>query len=209
MTTKMDSFYRLTVKDAFRAGEAMAEAFVDDPVWEKLFEGESDLPTKYQAFFEIPIRHCIKFGKVYAISEKLEGLAAFVPGNLADMSFVRFVRSGSLGCSSRMGMTAGRRMAKLKFLGDDRKEHTKGKPFIYLQLLGVQTSHQGKGLGSSLLRALIADCDAQELPIYLETETEENVQLYEHFGFKQIKKVTLEDLGMPMWEMIREPNAGS
>ena len=65
----MDSFYQITFHDAFRAGEAMADAFVDDPVWRKLFEGESDLSRKYQAFFEVPIRICLKYGKVYAMYE--------------------------------------------------------------------------------------------------------------------------------------------
>ena len=43
-------------------------------------------------------------------------------------------------------------------------------------------------------------------PIYLETETEENVSLYKKFGFEILKKITLPELNLPMWEMIRYNN---
>lgn len=208
MTTSMDSFYRLTFRDAFRAGEAMADAFVYDPLWHKLFEGESNLASKYQAFFEIPIRHSIKYGNVYATSEKFEGIIAYVPGKFSDITFWRLLRSGAFGCGMRMGVTASKRMADLKALSADRAENSAGKPYIYLLLLGVRTAYQGKGYGSSLLRALMAACDAQNLPIYLETETEENARMYEHFGFRLIKKISLQKLGLPMWEMVKEVQGG-
>jgi GNAT superfamily N-acetyltransferase len=204
MTTKMDSFYKLTFRDAFQAGEAMAGAFVDDPVWRKLFGGESDLARKYQAFFEVPIRICLQYGKVYATSDNFEGIVSYMPGRFSDITFWRFLRCGAFGCGMRIGMTAGKRMNDLRVLPADRAIHSAGRPYIYLLLLGVKTAHRGKGLGGLLLRALMADCDAQGLPIYLETETEENVRMYEHFGFRLIKKVTLDKLGLPMWEMVRE-----
>jgi len=200
----MDSFCRLTFRDAFRAGEAMADAFVDDPVWCKLFEGESNLSRKYQAFFEVPIRLCLKYGNVYATSANFEGIIACVPGRFSDITFWRFLRSGAFGCGMRMGATASKRMADLRVLSADRAKNSAGNPYMYLLLLGVRVVHQGKGLGGSLLRALMADCDAQNLPIFLETETEENVKMYEHFGFRLIQKITLEKLGLPMWEMVRE-----
>lgn len=202
---RMDSFYRLTFRDAFRAGEAMADAFVDDPLWRAVFEGESDLGRKYQALFEVPVRHCLKYGEVRATSKDLEGIAAYVPARFSDMTFWRFLRSGALGCGMRMGRIAGGRMGDLRVLSRDRAENTAGRPHVYLLILGVQAPYQGRGLGGSLLRALIEDCDAQSLGIYLETETEENVRLYEHFGFEQIKRIELENLGVPMWEMMRDP----
>jgi ribosomal protein S18 acetylase RimI-like enzyme len=104
-------------------------------------------------------------------------------------------------------MTASRRMAGLGIVTRDRAANTAGRPYLYILMVGVTPTHQGKGLGSSLLRALMADCDEQGLPIYLETETQENVRMYDRYGFELVKQVTLEKLGLPMWEMMREPNA--
>ena len=47
----------------------------------------------------------------------------------------------------------------------------------------------------------------QGLPIYAETQREENVGWYEKLGFKLIKEVTLPIIELPQWELIREPGA--
>lgn len=204
----MEGFYQLRARDAYRAGAVMADAFQQDPLWLKIFEGASDLETRFQACFEIPIRHCLRYGEAHATSEQLEGIAATVPGRFSDMSFWRMLRAGSLGCGLRMGAEASRRMADLKVLSVDRARITAGRPYIYLLILGVRTDCQGKGLGGSLLRALIECSENEGLPIYLETETEENLRIYEHFGFRAAQRVDLQNLGLPMWEMIREPTRG-
>jgi len=48
--------------------------------------------------------------------------------------------------------------------------------------------------------------DEVKLPIYLETETESNVRLYERFGFKKLEQMNLPVINQPMWAMIREIN---
>ncbi len=54
----------------------------------------------------------------------------------------------------------------------------------YLPLIGVDPARQGAGLGSALLRAGLALCDAQRLPAYLESSNRKNIPLYERFGFE-------------------------
>ena len=81
----------------------------------------------------------------------------------------------------------------------------RGRDYTYLLIIGVATRYQGQGFGGQLLQALIDQSEKSGLPIYLETETEENVQLYQHFGFTVLKVITLPLINLPMWEMIREP----
>jgi ribosomal protein S18 acetylase RimI-like enzyme len=87
----------------------------------------------------------------------------------------------------------------------DRKEHMRGKSFLYLFIIGVATEFQGQGFGGKLLRALIDTCDISGNSIYLETEIEQNVKLYEKFGFNTVKHITLPIVNHPMWEMVRAP----
>ena len=61
----------------------------------------------------------------------------------------------------------------------------KNKSFIYIQIIGVSSENQGKEYGRKLLRGLI---EVKKTPIYLETETESNVPLYEQFEFKFLSK---------------------
>ena len=77
------------------------------------------------------------------------------------------------------------------------------KFYGYLQVIGVAPVFQGQGFAGKLLRALIERCEQTGVSIYLETETEANVSMYEHFGFTVIKKIKLPIIDLPMWEMTR------
>ena len=42
--------------------------------------------------------------------------------------------------------------------------------------------------------------------LYLQTESESNVEMYEHYDFRVVREIALQSLGLPMWEMVREPH---
>jgi ribosomal protein S18 acetylase RimI-like enzyme len=203
MTTKLDALYRLQKKDAPRAGEVLTAAFQEDPMWNAIFDGVD--PQRRTGAFETPIRYCIKYGEVYAPSAALEGAAAWVSGKFADMTPWRVLLSGAMWAGMRMGFGVTRKMMPIFApLEADRKATMQGKPFIYLLVIGVAPQFQGHGYGGKLLRALIEKSERAGVPVYLETETEDNVRMYEHFGFKVIKEITLPIINLPMWELVRD-----
>jgi ribosomal protein S18 acetylase RimI-like enzyme len=78
-------------------------------------------------------------------------------------------------------------------------------PYIYLFVIGVKQDFQGKGFGGKLLRALIEKADVEEKPMYLETQNEKNVALYEKYGFHIYKEIDVpEPMNLPFWFMIRD-----
>ena len=99
--------YNVHKRDIPKASAVLADAFHDDPLWNKLFEGESHLELKFRAFSEIPLRYCDTFGEVYATSENLEGIAAWVPGHLSSMTMWRIIRSGAIFPGMRIGAKVG------------------------------------------------------------------------------------------------------
>jgi len=198
--------YKVQKGDIARVVKVLADAFQYDPLWNKVFEGESDLEKKFLALFEVPVRHCLKYGEVYATSEELGGIIAWVPGKYAEMTMWRMIRSGALGAAMRMGSNASKKMGPVfKSITEDRNAHMAGHNFLYLLIVGVATELQGKGVGRKLIDAVIEKSEREGLQLYLETETEENAKIYEHFGFRLIKKITLPLVDLPMWEMVREP----
>ena len=208
MSELINDLYKLQKKDMPKAGSILADAFQHYPVWNKLFEGESKIEKKYCAFFEAPLRFCLKFGEVYATSENFEGIAAWVPGDQADMTFWRMIRSGALKSAMKMGANLGKKMKLiLKSVPEDRKENMGEVQYMYFLLIGVAATFQGKGFGGKLLRALIEKSEQLGISLYLETETEDNVKMYKRFGFKVMKKITLPVINLPMWDMVREPGA--
>ena len=201
-----NGLYKIQKKDIPKAAAVLAEAFDDDPIWSALFEGESNRERKIRAFFECPIRICLTYGEVRASSEHLEGVAAWVPGCLSNITMRRVIRSGSLLSGIRSGT---RVLDKSKRIFGpmerDRKENMSGRIFTYLNVIGVAPALQGQGHGGKILRYLTAKSDKSGIPIYLETETENNVIMYEKYGFNVVRKIELPLIGLPMWEMLREP----
>lgn len=198
--------YRVKRGEIIRAGKVLADAFQHDPLWNKIFEGEPDIEKRFRAHSEVPVRYCLKYGEVYAPSEDLEGVVAWVPGKYADMTAWRIIRSGAMGAAMRMGLNASKKLGPIfKPITEDRHEHMVNSNYLYLLVVGVATKLQGKGFGRKLIKAAIEKSEREGLQLYLETETEENVKMYEHFGFRLFKKIMLPIVDLPMWEMARKP----
>ena len=76
-----------------------------------------------------------------------------------------------------------------------------GGPMYYLWFIGVRPEVQNKGIGSSLLTEVIAQSDAMQRPLYLETSTLRNLPWYKKFGFKVHNEL---DFGYKLFCLKRE-----
>lgn len=83
------------------------------------------------------------------------------------------------------------------------KRHASFRHWV-LQPLGVDPMFQGKGYGSTLLKAMFARIDQEHLSCYLDTQTEKNVSFYQHHGFKVVEEFTLPGTKFNNWAMLRE-----
>lgn len=203
---QLENLYKVKKKDIPKAGSVLADAFQHDPVWEKVLEGTK--PDQRRAFFESPVRYGLKYGEVYAPSERLEGIAAWLPCNFADMTVWRGIRSGSFASGMKLGMKTLMKMKPIfEPLEADRRENMKGRVYIYLMIIGVASEFQGQGHGGKLLRALIEESEHVGFPIYIETATMRNVRMYEKFGFKRLGQMTHPIINVPQWELVREAKA--
>lgn len=77
----------------------------------------------------------------------------------------------------------------------------------YVSMVGVQPSHQGLGLGGALLKTIHDQADADRLPTYLETQSLENVSLYQHHGYEIQAEVTPAEEGPTIWSLLRPPQS--
>jgi ribosomal protein S18 acetylase RimI-like enzyme len=200
--------YRVQKRDVIQASKILADAFQHDPLWNKIYEGDPGIEKRFQAFFEGGVRYCLKYGEVYAPSKDLEGVMGLVPGKYADMNWWRSIRSGTMSVGMRMGLSAAMKMGTiLKPITADRRGNMAACTFLYVLVIGVAPEQQGKGFGRKLIDAAIEKAEQEGLHLYLETEAEENVRMYEHFGFRLLNRITLPIVDLPMWEMVKEPQA--
>ena len=197
--TLFDNLYPISKNNLKAVCIVLADAFSKDLMLKALNMESEDRKVMY----EIPVRTGLKYGNVYATSENLEGIIAISPGKYANMKMWNIIRSGAIKAALKLGKLMKRLQGMVDILGEDVKNLNIG-PFIYLNVVGVAQEFQGKGFGGKMIRALLEKAENEGKAIYLETESEENVSLYEKFGFEVIKKFSVPDLNIPYWEMVRK-----
>jgi hypothetical protein len=53
-------------------------------------------------------------------------------------------------------------------------------------VIGVLPAYQGQGIGSALVRPVLAEADMEDLPCFVETVQPHNQPLYERHGFRLV-----------------------
>jgi len=186
------------------AAGILVRAFRDYPLLQDSFSDELQRKRVAPYFFRYSLFYGIRYGEAYATSPNLEGAAVWIPSENFPVTFWRTVRSVPLSVILGFGREGGGRM---KYPGEYIDAmHKRLAPFKhwFLQTIGVDPQFQRKGYAGKLLRPMFARMDKEGLPCYLETLDEQNIQLYEHFGFKVVEKATIPKTSLTSWAMLRE-----
>ncbi|MFX0074415.1 MAG: GNAT family N-acetyltransferase [Candidatus Hermodarchaeota archaeon] len=193
----------MSKKELKKASEVLANAFSKDPIFEEMQISKELIIRMY----EMIIRVSLRYGNVYATSTKFEGVMSITSDKNSVIKLWYLIRSGAIFPALKLYNKFGKLMKESgKILDEDKKNLNIG-PYIYLGVIGVSQESQGKGYGGKMLRALINEAEAEGKAIYLETETKENVNMYNRFGFEIIKKFSIPSLNLPIWEMVRKRNS--
>jgi ribosomal protein S18 acetylase RimI-like enzyme len=79
------------------------------------------------------------------------------------------------------------------------------EPHYYLFALGTRPAHQGRGVGSALMREVTSRCDENGAQAYLENSKPENLSFYRRHGFEVMDEIQIGNGGPQMWPMLRKP----
>ena len=79
------------------------------------------------------------------------------------------------------------------------------EPHYYLEVLGTKQGLQGKGIGSAVMSDVLARCDGEGLPAYLESSNPRNIPFYARHGFEVRDLVPRPEGAPPLTPMWREP----
>jgi GNAT superfamily N-acetyltransferase len=202
MTGNLKSPIRLTKDQVKPAAEMMARAFQDYPL-SAFFHPDPFERMRRGVQVYIPLlRYGIQSGEVYATSSNLEGVAVWLPHDRVQRTLWRNIRSGNFSVLFRRGGNS-RPQAFHEYSTAVRKRRAP-VPHLYLQLLGVDPAHQGRGYSSLLLRAMFIKIDKEGLPCFLETQAEKNVGIYEHLGFRVVEEGIVPGSNVKSWAMLRD-----
>lgn len=184
------------------AAEALALAFLEDPVWRHILPGDESRGEKLLAYFTTEIESLVPDHRELWVSE--DGGAAALWGRPGAW---RVPLGTTLGEARRMAGVFGRRLplglrAQLRL---DRR-HPRGPGHWYLNYIGVDPRRQGSGLGAALLAPVLERCDREGTPAFLEATSERNAALYGRHGFALTESFPMPGRGGPVLRaMWREP----
>ena len=190
---------RQAVGDDWRVlGAITAEAFAEDPVATWTFDGK---PCLRPVFQRLARDVYLPRGICHLADGEVGATMWLPPGPSKELSPLSLV-----GAAARLLVDGGPRAMRRALAVDAEMTRRKPKaPHVYLFSIGVLRAARGKGLGRRLLAPVLAACDAQGLPAYLENSNPLNTPLYEGAGFRLIEVFAPAPGAPPLAAMWREP----
>ena len=210
----MEPLLRLKRRQVDSASRVLARAFKCDPICVAFFPDASKRVQQNYHLMRHSIRYNMRYGEVYITSPKLEGVALWqLEASMKEKEqeqeqqdkfrrlYLNWVNFG-------WWVGLGKGLEWVKTLYEPVfSTHAELVPMRhwYCKTIGVDPNFQGQGFGSRLLIPMLARIDMEQLPCYLDTNTEENIGLYERFGFTVVKRYAIPGSDVINWSMVREP----
>ncbi|MGH9127206.1 MAG: GNAT family N-acetyltransferase [Acidimicrobiales bacterium] len=191
---------KATTGDAQELGAVLGRAFLDDPVMGWLLPAAGARTTRLPRLFAMELR-CLylRFGEVYTTKD-LAGGAVWAPPEAWHTAFRSVLRA-----TPRLVWTLrGRLGSAVRSVAAIEAVHPVESHW-YLAVLGTEPARQGEGIGSALLAPVLARCDRDWVPAYLESSKESNVPFYRRLGFEVTGTIDLPSGGPRVWTMWRDP----
>jgi ribosomal protein S18 acetylase RimI-like enzyme len=164
-----------------RVAAVLARAFQDDPMWRWALgrDGTDERRARLDRFFGAIARVLHPRHELTFTAGDFAGAAVWMaPGrwhfSLGDEARLAPAVLGSFGAIGAVRL--------LRLLGGVERVHLR-EPHYYLFAIGADPAQQGRGVGSALLAPMLARCDAEKLPAYLESSNPENIPFYRRHGF--------------------------
>lgn len=186
-------------------GEITADAFVADPVVNWL----CGTPAGIQSMFTTLARAIyLGHGNCYFAGD--DGAAMWLPPGAeaapANQGFFAYAlgmlrfAAGQLRHGSSGAIRRGLALAELM-----EQKHPK-TPHVYLFSIASRQRARGKGVGKALFAPMLAHCDREGIPVYLENSNPDNGGFYRAHGFERLDLFEVAKGGPvlePMWRAPR------
>ena len=191
-------------EDLDTLAEVSANAYQDYPLHNWLTKGKYDKKAA-KLLMQITLKTMTEDAIIYADSEEMNGFAAWLPFGFTGNQTWPLLKNGGLKLFFHAGFgLIGRLLTYEKYAMNLKKEFTDNYDW-YLFNLSVKKEAQGKGIASKLMRPMLEFCDNEKMVAYLETNKENNVGLYNHYGFELKKEELIPKTNVMHYAMVRQP----
>ncbi|MCU1277248.1 MAG: family acetyltransferase [bacterium] len=180
MTTEWEA-RRTTPGELGRVTGVLGRAFQDDPLWRWALgrDATDDRRARLSRFFDVVARKVHARQELIFTTGDFAGAAVWMPPGKWRFTLGDEARVAP-GVVAAFGATGTVRL--LKLLAGVERVHLR-EPHYYLFAIGTDPAQQGRGVGSALLAPMLARCDGEKMPAYLESSNPANLAFYRRHGF--------------------------
>ncbi len=176
----------------------LADAFVNDPMCEFLFQDEAKRYDTVKKMFSFMFDLGVGYGKL--ITREDAGLVVYADSYLTYKSAIHQIKKGVLRIPFTIGWRNFLNVLTYERFAQMLRDKYARKDDVYLFIIAVDPAQHRKGIGSSLISELKALTPGRR--IYLETSNPRNIPFYEKNGFKQEEGCQLPGSDVYIWPMI-------
>jgi ribosomal protein S18 acetylase RimI-like enzyme len=184
----------------------LVRAFQDDTMYSEIIPDTTERVRALRSLWRAIVKYCLLYGEVFT-TRTVKGVACWIPPVGAEFTFWRTLRAGMPLAVMRFPPKVRRRLFDVIGYTERLHKLLMNRPHWYLMVLGVDPPHQGQGIGGRLLQPVLVRADEDDVPCYLETQTEKNVAFYRRRGFDVVSEGEVPGYSLSIWVMVREPQS--
>ena len=184
------------------AAEALAQAFMADPLQSYTFPDPAERRRRSPAHFEAILRYGLFGGHVLSAVEPGAGAAVWLPPGFEGTPEMAEA-SGLNRWPETIGQGPTERFSAAIEFAESAHRRLMAEPHWYVMVVGVAPAFQGQGYGRALLQPLLDQADRDGVPVYLETAQPKNVSFYERLGFRVLEEAVEPSSGLTVWAFRR------
>jgi len=185
------------------AATTLYHAFYDDPLIRWLFVDENNYQKNGLRIYEGWVKYCVLYGKALKTPHFESVGLRRKPGD-DKLTFWRLLRSGMYKAPRLLGKQSFQRILEFEALSLQAKQQNMGEDlFWYCWALGTETQFQNKGFGNAIMNYTFELAQQDQLPCYLETASENSLQIHLHKGYRLVSEFILPDSTIKIFTMLR------
>ncbi|HLW69300.1 MAG TPA: GNAT family N-acetyltransferase [Candidatus Binataceae bacterium] len=196
---------KLSDGEAEEAGQTLARAFHDDPPFVHFVPEAAQRVRVLSSFFSRFARYGMVSGEVQGTADR-RGIAIWLSQEHASSKLATLAGLDQL--SVIFGDVGFARLSAFLTFMEKLHHDSMAATHWYLAFIGVDPTHQGKGVGTALLKPMLDRAEAEALPCYLETFLARNVPFYRKNGFNLLSEGVEPSSKCQFWTFARDPKSG-
>jgi GNAT superfamily N-acetyltransferase len=193
------------------AAEMLAEAFLFDPMYEYMLPKREQRIKALPAIFRGMLSMYLAEGDVYATSANLEGIICVtgLRSGRAKLTWpaIRGALQMPFGVARRVPLfpMLKRASAMRRGVSEYRRIKEEFKDGVYIDLVAVAEKHRGRKFMSKMIRPVLLEAGKAGRRCALDTESEHNILIYQHFGFNLFNDIVAVPGKLHFNMMVCEP----